>query len=260
MMDRCSDLGRDALRPEPKATYGIICRACAKPNAPTVTFCTGCSFPASEWDLQRLPDNIFLELVNGKDIGAKVHYRDKEFIVFDDKFGVSSNHLDVIPTVVYADLTSLTSAEIPMLERLYELGKQEFLRRRLSLFANFQRDQHSSGAAADDGLPPFDIDTMIVAGYNFPVSVKHLHLHMVLPPFTHEKVFQYPRWHPHAKVISDLKKYGCVHTYAEFPDDAAGEATYDEAIAHHRLVMDRRARQAAAQGAAPPVGNGPAKS
>lgn len=60
--------GRDALMPDPKGSYGIVCRACTKPNAPTVTFCTGCSFPASEWDIQRLPDNIFLELVRGVDI------------------------------------------------------------------------------------------------------------------------------------------------------------------------------------------------
>jgi len=60
--------GREALRPDPSATYGIVCRACSKPNAPTARFCTGCSFPCEEWDLQRLPDNIFLELVKG-------HYR-----------------------------------------------------------------------------------------------------------------------------------------------------------------------------------------
>ncbi len=60
--------GHSALRPDPKATYGIVCRACTKPNSPVATFCTGCSFPASEWDLQRLPENVFKDLVEGKDI------------------------------------------------------------------------------------------------------------------------------------------------------------------------------------------------
>src|SRR5690606_25308386 len=46
-----------------------------------------------------------------------------------------------------------------------------------------------------------NIEDYVVAGYNHPGSVKHIHLHMALPPYKHEKVWQYPRWHPHAKVI-----------------------------------------------------------
>lgn len=47
---------------DPKGTYGLICRACTKPNSTNVTFCTGCSFPSTVEDIQRLPDNIFLLL------------------------------------------------------------------------------------------------------------------------------------------------------------------------------------------------------
>jgi hypothetical protein len=65
---RAETEAKGELKIDPKGTYGIICRACTKPNAPNATFCTGCSFPASKWDLQRLPDNIFLEMVNGKDV------------------------------------------------------------------------------------------------------------------------------------------------------------------------------------------------
>jgi hypothetical protein len=45
---------------DPKGTYGLICRACTKPNSTNVTFCTGCSFPSTVEDVQRLPDNIFV--------------------------------------------------------------------------------------------------------------------------------------------------------------------------------------------------------
>lgn len=218
--------GREALRPDPKGTYGIICRACTKPNAPTATFCTGCSFPAVEWDLQRLPDNVFLDLVNGKDVGAKVHYRDDDFVVFDDKFGVSTNHLDIIPTKVFEDITSLRAEHIPMLERMYELGKKELLRRNIPFVELFQKDSSN-----------FSFDDFIVSGYNFPVSVKHLHLHMVCPPFSHEKVFQYPRWHPHHKVIKDLKTFGRVKTYSETPDEDEGKASYAIAMERHRAVL-----------------------
>lgn len=53
---------------------GLICRACTKPNTISTTFCTGCGFPCTEDDIQRLPDNIFLQLVKGEDIGAKVKH------------------------------------------------------------------------------------------------------------------------------------------------------------------------------------------
>jgi hypothetical protein len=64
------------------------------------------------------------------------------------------------------------------------------------------------------------------------VSVKHLHLHLVLPPFRHEKVFQYPRWHSHAKVVRDLKEHGKVHLYCDQPNDEEGNKEYQRAMAN----------------------------
>jgi hypothetical protein len=75
-----------------------------------------------------------------------------------------------------------------------------------------------------------------VIGYNFPVSVKHLHLHVVLPPFKHQKVFQYPRWHSHEKVLSDLKKHGRVIVYREQANDEEGAEEYKRAIRNHNEV------------------------
>ncbi len=143
--------------------------------------------------------------------------RTKEFLVFDDKFGVSDNHLDVIPTEVIEDITFLTAEHIPMLESLYQLAVDEFQRR---------LKEKSNGA-----IQLFTAENMedyIVSGYNWPVSVKHLHLHVVLPPFTHEKVFQYPRWHSHKKVVADLKKHGRVITYKEQPNDDEGLGVYNK--------------------------------
>lgn len=42
-----------------KKVYGVVCRACTKPNALTVNFCTGCGFIATEDDIQQLPDVNF---------------------------------------------------------------------------------------------------------------------------------------------------------------------------------------------------------
>ncbi len=150
-----------------------------------------------------------------------MYFRDEDYLVFDDKFGVSANHLDIIPTRVYDDVTSLTERDIPVLERMFELGKAEFARRQ---------------------IPPFDsklldMDDFLVAGFNYPVSVKHLHLHMVLPPFSHQRVFQYPRWHPFVKVIADLRNFGCVRTYTEFPNEEAGKVEYNRAMDGHHAIQ-----------------------
>jgi len=203
-----------------KGTFGMVCRACTKPNALNVNFCTGCSFPSTQWDIQKLPDNIFLELVKGVDVGAKVHYRDDEILVFDDKFGVSDNHLDVIPTAVYDDMTVLTAEHIPMLELMYKRGRDEFLKRKVPW------------------LEGQNIDDFISSGYNYPVSVKHLHIHMILPPFKHHKILQYPRWHNHRKVIADLKAKGKVQLYDKHPNDAEGKAEYDRAMDNEKRALE----------------------
>lgn len=207
---------------DPKGNYSLVCRACSKPNAPTATFCTGCSFPTSPYDLQRMPDNIFLDLVNGKDIGAKVHYRDDQVLAFDDKFGVSEHHIDVIPTQVIQDITCLTREHIPLLQKLYQTGKQVFADRHPQILQALSASASASATSTSTTTTTITLDDIIQAGYNFPVSVKHLHLHMLLPPFKHEKVLQYPRWHTHQKVMADLEQYGHVRVFSEHPDSTMG--------------------------------------
>jgi diadenosine tetraphosphate (Ap4A) HIT family hydrolase len=46
-----------------------------------------------------------------------VWYSDEQAIVFEDKFGVSDVHLDVIPTHVVEDITHLTKDDIPLVKR-----------------------------------------------------------------------------------------------------------------------------------------------
>jgi len=59
---------------------------------------------------------------------------------------------------------------------------------------------------------------------------------MVLPPFRHAKVFGYPRWHSHKKVVSDLKTHGRVIPYSEAPHDVEGAAEYKRAMDNHVAV------------------------
>jgi len=240
---RAADRAKGPLVRDPKGTYGLICRACAKPNSVDVSFCTGCSFPSQPEDVQRLPDNIFGLLVQGQDIGAVVRFRDASSIVFDDKYPVSANHLDVIPTEVYLDITVLGREHVPMLERLHELALEEFRLRKLPWLP---------ATDPEDPAKPFDLAGLVTSGYNYPVSVKHLHLHAVLPPFKHEKVFQYPRWHSHAKVLRDLREKGKVQLYVQGnpEDDAEGAAEYQRAMDNSqrakKMQEDFEAKQAAA--------------
>jgi len=219
---RAQAKARGPLIRDPKGVYGVVCPACTKPNALAATFCTGCSFPCCEWDIQRLPDNVFLLMIQGQDIGTKVLYRDKNILIFDDKFGVSDNHICVIPIQVYTDITELNGSHVELLKTLYEAGKKELMSRNIGFL---------------NGLSSNEIDELLSCGYNYPVSVRHLHIHMVLPPFKHNKVLQYPRWHSHAKVINDLKLYGTVRIYKDHPNDAQGLAEYQRAMNNQIKVL-----------------------
>lgn len=220
------------IEQKPGFNYGSICRACTKPNTITVTFCTGCGFPSTAADIDQLPDNIFLELVRGKDIGAVVRYRSADYIVFDDKFPVSDNHIDIIPTTVYIDISILTREHIPIIKQLYILGRQELIENRSLSWLQLAINNNTNNSTDRDSI----IDSFITAGFNYPVSVKHLHLHMALPPFKHEKIVQYPRWHSYNKVLTDLELYGQVRLYTEYPDEL-GTLEQQRALDNHQRVV-----------------------
>ena len=96
-------------------------------TALSVNFCTGCGFSTTNDDIETLPDNVFMDIIIGKDT-TKPLYRDEDFLLFYDKYGVSPDqaHFDVIPVKVILDISELGRDDIPLLERLYELGIQEF--------------------------------------------------------------------------------------------------------------------------------------
>lgn len=103
IIDKRAEAQKNAKPRKEGVNYKLVCPSCTKPNSVTVPFCTGCGFELSEWDAQEVsgtypfcgsatdPDteNIFWDLVQGKDIGCTVLHRDTDFIVFDDKFPVS---------------------------------------------------------------------------------------------------------------------------------------------------------------------------
>jgi hypothetical protein len=122
---------------------------------------------------------------------------------------------------------------------MYAAGRNELLRRNIPWLKGTERAvraAHGTGKGKErctcTGLRAGgrlvgsgqNIDEFISAGYNYPVSVKHLHVHMMVPPFKHNKILQYPRWHPHSKVIDDLKRLGKVQIYEQNPNETAVRA------------------------------------
>lgn len=208
----------ERLKKLKELNLGRVCPACTKPNSVSVDFCTGCNFTLTARDIVQLPKNVFLDIIEGRNTGTKILYRDETVCAFDDKFGVSGNHLDIVPIIVIPDITHLRKEHIPLIEKLYNAGLNEF------------KDRASKKDPRITHIPKEEIENCLVCGFNEPVSVKHLHLHMVLPPFKHEKVFQYPRWHNMKKVLKDLESFGKVKVYQQYPNDKEGENEYQRAM------------------------------
>jgi diadenosine tetraphosphate (Ap4A) HIT family hydrolase len=195
------DENKKTFKREENGEYGFVCPACLKPNRLNAINCTRCYFTHNEWDIQKLPSNVFLDIIQGRELGTPILYRDDLILIFDDKFAVSKNHIDVIPINVICDITDLDSSHIPLIEHMYRKGVEHINSRKIPLF---------------EGL---NIEDVMTCGFNFPVSVKHLHLHIMLPLFSHKSSFSTSRWHPYNKVLSDLKTYGKVHLYKDYPND-----------------------------------------
>ncbi|MES1913557.1 MAG: hypothetical protein MHM6MM_005745 [Cercozoa sp. M6MM] len=169
-------------------TYKKFCPVCDKPNTLTVDKCTACAFELVDEDIKEAPSNVFLDIIAGRMTNVEILYRDEEILLFDDAFPVSDNHFQAIPIEVIDDINTLTREHIPLLKRLYEAGKAEIKRRNLAQIT--------------------DIDEQVVIGFNYPVSVKHLHMHFCAPPFYRTPLFEFPRWHTLAHVMRDLEEHG----------------------------------------------------
>jgi hypothetical protein len=211
----------------PGTTLGLLCPCCHKSNALGVAHCTGCSFALCDADQAALIErNPFLDIVHRNADALAVNtviYRDDESVLVIDRYGTSiydACHIDCLSTEIMIDITELRSRHIPLLERMY-IRAREFVARG-ALEAGWLNEKEVSNNEF--------VDEFITAGFNYPVSVKQLHLHVILPPFKHEKIFTYPRWHSYQKVIRDLNTYGRVKLYTEEPNEKEGAEVLKRAL------------------------------
>mmetsp|Transcript_11033 Transcript_11033/g.41126 ORF Transcript_11033/g.41126 Transcript_11033/m.41126 type:complete len:280 (+) Transcript_11033:339-1178(+) len=217
--------------------YGSICPACEKPNTLKVTYCTGCAFPLTKEDIQQLPDNVFLDILQGRRTDTEILFRTGETAGWSDKFGVSRNHLDVVSEEPILDITTLDESHVKLLGKMYMNGLKE-LEQRDEVQRMLKRVRSHVSKTTEGPQKQITLHDLVTTGYNYPVSVKHLHLHMVLPPFKHRKVFEYPRWHSHTKVVKDLETDNKVTLYQDAPNEEEGAAEYTRAMQNHDLICE----------------------
>ena len=231
-----------------KLEIKLLCPACNKPNNINVQFCTGCGNDLTPWDAACVSANVFRDLVNcilSKSFNASsipYCYNDDQSVVLDDQFGVSKYndaHLDVLPMEMIDDISNLNKTHIPLLKHMYKKGIDVLCSRKSQ---RFEQENSSTVDNKDDKMKEDVRDVYekyVVAGFNYPVSVPHLHLHLVLPPFTHDKVFGYPRWHSFDKVISDLENFNAVRTFDKFPDEVQGSELHKHIMAQHKHFVEK---------------------
>ncbi|XP_070395935.1 adenosine 5'-monophosphoramidase HINT3-like isoform X1 [Dermacentor albipictus] len=101
---------------------------------------------------------VFCKIVAGKDPKATLLYQDEDYVVFPDIHPASAHHYLVVPKKHVKNVKSLTHNDIPLVNRLVEIGKQVLEERSGSM------DSSRMGFH----WPPF-------------TSISHLHLHVISP-------------------------------------------------------------------------------
>eukprot|EP01112_Ceratiomyxa_fruticulosa_P022832 TRINITY_DN8494_c0_g1_i1.p1 TRINITY_DN8494_c0_g1~~TRINITY_DN8494_c0_g1_i1.p1 ORF type:complete len:321 (-),score=48.97 TRINITY_DN8494_c0_g1_i1:134-1096(-) len=217
----------DTLDP---VVYKLICRMCSKPNSITVNKCTSCSFKLKPEDVARVNPNVFMDIIDGKNEVHEVVFRDSEIVIFKDKFPISKHHFDAVPTSVIPDITHLNSSHVQLLDKLFNQGVKIFEEMEIPLFRNK------------------NIRDFVISGFSLPVSVFHLHLHLVLPPLYNLSQFKYPRFHMFNKVKRDLINHGRVisnheenNPHRNF-DKEEGDRYHEKIVINHLILMEELRR------------------
>ncbi|KAJ3210106.1 hypothetical protein HDU67_005647 [Dinochytrium kinnereticum] len=115
---------------------------------------------------------VFCEIADGSSTSARVVYRDEEVVAFKDINPSARVHLLVVPVKHVDNVLNLTHHDIPLLNRMREIGVQ--------LLSQDPRFQPPAASQDVESLHP-----MMRVGFHVPpfTSVPHLHLHAIGLPF-----------------------------------------------------------------------------
>eukprot|EP00397_Hematodinium_sp_SG-2012_P027879 GEMP01029323.1.p1 GENE.GEMP01029323.1~~GEMP01029323.1.p1 ORF type:complete len:425 (+),score=66.45 GEMP01029323.1:64-1338(+) len=171
------------------------CLACGKPCAFTLPTCNACGEKLGS-EIQ-FTDNIFMCFIFGVGKGPfpytiSLRSESERFMVFDDLLALSPAHFNIIPTFSHIpDWRYLLKSPKQGLELLYQLYDEG--RRVLeSTFWNNADFKAKYWPAIED------MDSLIMAGFNYPPSQYQVHLQFIcapLAPFQYNQFFLANHFH-----------------------------------------------------------------
>ena len=212
--------------------YRLFCPLCNKPNQSSVSVCNCCEFPLDAGDLDVFSENIFEDILAGRNVDTKIVYRDEEIAIMNDRFPASLHHIYVVPISKIDDISHLTTKDLALIQSMFNKGVAELKRRNIP---GFQNEPDHNGLNFDDHL---------ILGFNYPPSVFYLHLHLIVPPCFNYELFGHPRWHSYNKVLKDLQTLGKVKIYVQgdTKDEAERKAYGDRAKHLNSIVTESNHR------------------
>mmetsp|Transcript_14741 Transcript_14741/g.18651 ORF Transcript_14741/g.18651 Transcript_14741/m.18651 type:complete len:232 (-) Transcript_14741:7-702(-) len=198
-----------------------ICSACTKPNIRGLDSCSGCGGSLEGAAISVKHSCAFCDVVDrtdeqNYDAGELIRYRDGSIVVFDSKFPMSRFQWNVIPCQHIESVVELRATHLELLDQMYKAGHAVISK-------ILQQDGHL-----------WDASEGIYFGYNYPPSVPHLHLYIVVCPVVlddpEQSLFPFPRSIPHQQVMDDLKEHGRVLVGNERNDKESHEEVRSEMI------------------------------
>lgn len=104
-----------------------------------------------------VPRCTFCRIIT-KQLHSEIVYEDSEYICFTDRSPASTHHYLVVPRQHIRDARALSTDQLPIIERMAELGKRVLAER---------------GGSVDD----------VRMGFHWPpfLMVRHIHLHVISP-------------------------------------------------------------------------------
>lgn len=108
--------------------------------------------------VESAPSCLFCKIGRGEDTDTTLLFQDEEYAVFNDIHPAAKHHYLVIPRKHIRDPKSLTYTDIPLIQKLCEVGKRVLQ----------QRGGDAESLRLGFHWPPFN-------------SVPHLHMHVISP-------------------------------------------------------------------------------
>lgn len=160
--------------------------SCGKPSALLLEHCSYCGEALGDQHIAPIKRDPLLAAVLGESSDFQELYRSFQLLVLKNSYPVGEKHVLVLPKSTFYDIRQLRKRDVTLLEKMYQKGLES-----LQVEAN----------------------TPVACGFSYPSDYNHLHLHLVVPPFTSLKLFQRHVFYPLPEVQVQLQRKGLVRPH-----------------------------------------------